>query len=196
MSEKLTKPSAENEALLPTKERPEVMLPTAEKAEPLRPGEADPAKALKEARATVDETNRSEAQPNPLEALQASEKASQAMEPRRINRELKQITLRRELQQIQRKLPLPQRALSKVIHQPVVRAASAVAGQTISRPSGLLGGGLVAFLGTSGYLYLARHIGFTYNYLVFLLLLAGGFLLGLVLELLVYLALGSRRRAD
>jgi hypothetical protein len=74
--------------------------------------------------------------------------------------------------------------------------ASEAAGRTVSRPSGLLGGGLVAFLGTTGYLYLARHIGFTYNYLVFLLLLAGGFILGVSLELLVHLATGSRRDSD
>jgi hypothetical protein len=196
MSEKLAKQSTKNEALLPTPQRPEVMLPTAEQAEPLKIGEADPAKALNKARATVAETTRSETQLNPLEALETSEKASQAAEPRRINRELKQITLRRELQQIRRKLPLPERTLSAVIHQPVVRAVSEAAGKTISRPSGLLGGSLVAFLGTGGYLYLARHIGFTYNYLVFLLLLAGGFVLGLVLELLVYLAIGSRRQTD
>jgi hypothetical protein len=195
MSERLAK-SNKNEALLPTQERPEVMLPTAEQAEPLKAGEADPAKALDKARATVAETTRSEIQPNPLETMEAGEKASQAMEPRRINRELKQITLRRELQQIRRKLPLPERTLSAVIHQPVVRAVSEAAGKTISRPSGLLGGSLVAFVGTGAYLYLARHIGFTYNYLVFLLLLGAGFIVGLSLELLVYLAMRSRRQAD
>ena len=196
MSEQLTKQSGKTEVLLPTKAHPEVMLPTAEQAEPPRPGEVDPIKTLDEARATVAETNRSETQPNPLEALQATEKASQTMEPRQINRELKQITLRRELQQLRRKLPLPERTLSKVIHQPIVRAISEAASKTVSRPSGLLGGSLVAFLGTSAYLYLARHIGFTYNYLVFLLLLGGGFILGLVLELFVHLATSSRRRSD
>ena len=188
MSEKLTfKP-----------ERPEALpaLPTPEKAEPLRKGETDPVKALLEARTTVAETTRSEAQPDPLEALRAAEEASQPVTPRQVNRELKQITLRRELQQIRRKLPAPQRILSKVIHQPAIRIASEAAGRTVSRPSGLLGGGLVAFLGTTGYLYLARHIGFTYNYLVFLLLLAGGFILGVSLELLVHLATGSRRDSD
>jgi hypothetical protein len=175
-------------------------LPTAEQAEPLRTGEADPvkrqAKALNEARTIVAETTQSESPPNPLETLQTAEKASQPITPHQVNRELKQITLRRELQQIRRKLPGPQRVLSKVIHQPVVRVVSETAGKTISRPSGLLGGGLVAFLGTTSYLYLARHLGFTYNYLVFLLLLAGGFILGLALELLVHLATASRRGND
>jgi hypothetical protein len=188
MSEKLAFKPERHEAL--------PALPPPEKAEPLRAGETDPVKALLEARTTVAETARSETTANPLEALRAAEKASQPATPRQVNRELKQITLRRELQQIRRQLPVPQRLLSKAIHQPVVRVASEAAGKTVSRPSGLLGGGLVAFLGTTSYLYLARHIGFTYNYLVFLLLLAGGFILGLALELLVHLATGSRRGSD
>jgi hypothetical protein len=158
--------------------------------------ETDPAKALHEARNSVHETAQADNQNQARQALQAAEKASQPATPRHVNRELKQVTLRRELQQIRRKLPAPARALSRVIHQPVVRAVSQAAGQTVSRPSGLLGGGLVAFIGTSSYLYLARHIGFRYNYLVFLVLLAGGFILGLALELAVYLSTRSRRGQD
>lgn len=94
---------------------------------------------------------------------------------------------------IRRKLPTPQRALSQVIHQPVVRAVSEGAGRTVSRPSGLLGGGITAFTGTTLYLYLAHHIGFSYNYGVFVLLFAGGFILGLVIELLVNLVLSRRK---
>lgn len=187
MSEKIT--------FQPEKHEAQKALPTPEKAEPLRPGETDPVKSLKEARTSVAETTR-QPQVNPLEALKAAEKSERPATPTQINRELKQITLRRELQNIRRKLPAPQRLLSKVIHQPAVRVVSETAGKTLSRPSGLLGGGLVAFLGTSGYLYLARHIGFAYNYLVFLLLLVGGFILGLALELLVYLATSSRRGGD
>src|SRR3712207_7384139 len=52
--------------------------------------------------------------------------------------------------------------------------------------------GLCALVGTSAYLFIARHYGFEYNYLVWLLLFVGGFALGLLLELLV--ALATRRR--
>jgi hypothetical protein len=190
MSEQLTIAPEQHKA-----DRAETLLtlPTPEKAEPLRKGEADPAQALREARASVAETTRAEVQPNPLEALKAAEEASQTPAPRRIDRALKQITLRRELQQIRRQLPRAVRAFSQVIHQPAVRAISEAASRTVSRPSGLLGGGVLAFTGTTIYLYLARHIGFTYNYLVFLLLLAGGFVLGLLAELAVHLILSSRR---
>ena len=102
-----------------------------------------------------------------------------------VNSELKAITYNRELKNIRRKLAPSERALSKVIHQPVVRVVSEVAGKTISRPSGILGGSVLAFLGTLSYAYLAHHIGFEYNYSVFLLLFVGGFALGLILELII-----------
>ncbi len=136
-----------------------------------------------------------ETQANPLEGLKAAEEAAQPAPSLNVNRELKQITLRRELQQIRRRLPAPQRTLSKVIHQPVVRVTSEFAGKTVTRPSGLLGGGVVALTGTSIYLYMANHIGFAYNYGVFLILLGLGFVLGLVIELLVSLAFKARHKA-
>jgi hypothetical protein len=130
------------------------------------------------------------------ETLKAATEVAEVAEPQQINRDLRQITLRRELQHIRRELPVPQRVLSRVVHQPAVRVISEAAGKTISRPSGLLGGGLVALLGTTSYLYLAKHIGFTYNYFVFMALFVGGFIVGLVLELLVHLTTTSRRKID
>jgi hypothetical protein len=192
MAEKL-KVKPESQASLPAAER---LLPTAEKAEPLRKGEKDPAKALTEARTKIQETTRAESQLNPLEQLEASEKAAAPAKPLHVNRELKRITLKRELSDIRRKLNAPQRTLSKVIHQPAVSAISEPLGKTVSRPSGLLGGGLVAFLGTSGYLLLAKHSGMRYSYFIFLALFAAGFIVGLMLELLVYAATSSRRHAN
>jgi hypothetical protein len=182
------------EPLLPTKEHAEVMLPTAEQATPLQPGET--VQNLEQARATVETTLEStQTEVNPLAQLEAADQAAQPVTPREVNQELRQITLRRELQEVRHHLSAPQRVLSRLIHQPAVRAVSEVAGQTVSRPSGLLGGGLLAFFGTSGYLYLAKHDRFSYNYLVFLVLLVGGFALGLILECVIYLATRSRRQS-
>lgn len=181
------------ETLPPPGGQVEKLLPTAEQAEPLRPGEADPLQKALEARQTIEQSASRE---NPLEELQKAENAPQTAQPTHINRELKAITLRRELQTIRRQLSTPQRALSRIIHQPVVRRVSEATANTVSRPSGLLGGGLVAFLGTSGYLYLAQDSGFRYNYSVFLALFAGGFVLGLILEYLVYLATARHRQHD
>jgi hypothetical protein len=173
----------------------EHLLPDAEHAEKLRAGEKDPVEALTEARKGVQETTRSERQVNPLDKLQEAEKAQQGPSPTHINRELKQVTLQRELTQIRRHLSAPERQLSKIIHQPVVRKVSEVSGKTVSRPSGMLGGGILAFLGSSSYLYLAKHQGFKYNYAVFLALFLGGFFVGVALELIVWTATHSRRHA-
>lgn len=171
------------------------MLPTAEQAERLRPGEADPALAVAKARASVAETQTAAPQANPLAALQDDEDQTDNR-PQAINQELRDITYRREMRHLRDKESPAERALSHVIHQPVVRAVSAATGSTISRPSGLLGGGLVAFVGSAAYLFITKYAGFRYNYFIVLLLLAAGFVLGLTLEVVVHLATASRRQAS
>ena len=99
-------------------------------------------------------------------------------------RELKAEAYKKTLKKTQAKLKAPDRVLSKVIHQPVVDAISTIGGKTVARPSGILGGSIFALVGSTWFLYMANHVGFTYNYLVFFLLLAAGFILGLLVELL------------
>lgn len=192
MSEKTT--GHEQHEALPSPEKHELLTAVAT---PEKPSKAEKrGVTTHEARTAVAEAQTIEQQPNPLEGLKQAENAPQMRPLMHINRDLRAITLRRELTHIRRQLGAPSRALSHIIHQPVIRAVSEGAGKTVSRPSGLLGGGLVALIGTSGYLYLSRHMGFEYNYGVFLVLFAGGFVLGLILEFLVYLATGSRRKID
>ncbi|MEO7364059.1 MAG: hypothetical protein ABIV43_00955 [Candidatus Saccharimonadales bacterium] len=131
-----------------------------------------------------------------VEAFQAQEAAAAEPASSLITPELKQATKQRQLAQVQRRLPTRSRALSRVIHQPAVRIVSEAAAATVSRPSGLLGGGLLALVGSIGYLYLTKHIGMTYNYFIFTLLFVGGFVLGLLIELLVWSLTASRRRAQ
>jgi len=195
MSERTTINHEQLEDLLDSPEQ-HLALPTPEAAEKLRPGEADPTKRLAEARAMATKAAETTANDNPLRRHEAAEQAKGPSQPQYINRELKAITLRRELQQLRRSLPAPERALSKVVHQPVVRAISETAGKSLTRPSGLLGGGLVAFLGTSSYVYLAKHLGFTYNYFVFFLLLVVGFIIGLLLEFIVWAVTARHRHTD
>ncbi len=196
MSEKLkdTQEDHENRDRTPETSS-EHLLPTAEQAEPLRKGEQDPAKSLEEARDEIQEAEQQLEHTNPVERFQEAEDASKLATPNYISPELKKTTLNRQLGSIRRSLGAPGRTFSKVIHQPVVRAVSEPAAKTVSRPSGLLGGGLVAFLGTGGYLYLAKTAGMNYSYFVFIGLFAGGFLLGLILELLIHMAARSRRGA-
>lgn len=177
----------------------ELTLPDANHAEKLRQGEPDPEKspheAIAEAREDVVETIEANKQLNPMDKIAAELAPPAAVERKQIGSDMKKAGYNREMTNIRRNLPRPQRALSKLVHQPVVRVVSELAGKTVSRPSGLLGGGLVAFLGTSAYLGLAKHIGFRYNYAIFLVLFVGGFVIGLGLELLVHLATAGRRKA-
>lgn len=191
MSEKL--PSVERKESLASKHET-LALPTAEQAEKLRKGEADPLKTAESAR--VEIAKNAEESAKPLERLDAATESGKPKQSLHVNTELKSITLRRELNDIRRKLPAKDKALSKVIHQPVVRVVSEVAGKTLSRPSGLLGGGIVALIGTSLYLYIASSAGIQYNYFVFLALFVGGFALGLALELAVFAATSSRRHSN
>ncbi len=191
MSETLQSSPETGRERLPKAER---LLPTAEQAEPLRKNEVDPRIQAAEARQEIALT--AEKAASPLDRLKAAEAADKPVQPLNINRELKAITLNRELRTIQRKLTTPQRALSKLVHQPLIRAISEAADSTISRPSGLLGGGLAAFLGTSAYLYLTKAHGYDYNYFISFALFAGGFIVGLGLEMLVHLLTSSHRHSS
>ncbi len=104
----------------------------------------------------------------------------------RVTKEIKELTFSRKLVRIRKRLSLPDRALSGVIHQPTVERVSEVVGKTIARPSGLLGGGIAAFFGTFGLLYVTRQYGYEFNYLAFVLLFVAGFALGATIEIVVF----------
>ncbi len=101
------------------------------------------------------------------------------------HKQLKVDAYKRGLKNIQNRLSKPDRFLSKIIHQDKVETVSNIAGQTIARPSGILAGGLFALIGSSVVLYASRHYGFRYNFSIFVLLLVGGYFLGLLVELAV-----------
>lgn len=175
MAEKLLISHEQHEALA---------LPTPEQSERLHIGEAEQLKALAEQQHDAEKARSIIAAQEHTPAAEMFTAPAQPVQPAPtfIDRALKLHTLRRELQNIQRRESPAARTFSKVIHQPAVRAVSETAGKTVSRPSGLLGGGVLAFIGTSLYLYAARYYGFEYNYFVFLVLFAAGFGAGLLLE--------------
>lgn len=100
-----------------------------------------------------------------------------------LQRELKATAYQKTLHKVQAKLNPTERSFSRVIHQPLVESVSEVSAKTVARPSGVLGGGLVTFLGSGALLYMAKHYGFEYNYFVFIALFLAGFLVGSVMEL-------------
>ncbi|HTE58545.1 MAG TPA: hypothetical protein VK694_07430 [Verrucomicrobiae bacterium] len=102
-----------------------------------------------------------------------------------LQRELKATAYQKTLHKVQARLNPTQRSFSKVIHQPLVESVSEASAKTVARPSGILGGGLVALIGSGGLLYMAKHYGFKYNYFVFIALFLAGFLVGSAIELSV-----------
>lgn len=91
------------------------------------------------------------------------------------------------LKQTQKRLPAVAKQFSKLVHQKNIEAISNVSAQTIARPSGLLGGGIGALLGSITLLYYSKHYGFRYNYAFFFVTFLAGFLAGLLVEILVRL---------
>lgn len=100
----------------------------------------------------------------------------------------------RTLSKVRNRLSKPDRALSKLIHNNTIDKISAVGSQTVARPSGILSGSICAFLGSSILLYLSKHYGFKYNYLVFFGLFIGGYLLGSIVELLIWLTYSRKHK--
>lgn len=119
--------------------------------------------------------------------ISVSERESGNHSPIGVHRELKQVAYSRSMERIRSKLSRPERLLSKVIHNPGVDAVSTVVARTVARPSGILTGSLCALAGSLALLYLTKRYGFSYNYLIFLFLYIGGYLAGLLIELMVRL---------
>lgn len=111
-----------------------------------------------------------------------------------MHQSLKDTSFAHTLARIQRKLPAPARAFSRVVHNPTIDKISAVSAQTVARPSGILGGSLVAFLGSSLALYYSKQYGFKYNYAFVFMLFIGGYAIGAVLELLIWLVRGRKQQ--
>jgi len=103
-----------------------------------------------------------------------------------VNKELKNEAFQRALNRTRKHLSAPDRGLSKAIHQPVIDAISKAAEKTIVRPTGVLTGSIVALVGSSYVLYTAKHYGFTYNYLIVFVLFVGGYVVGLLLEIVLF----------
>lgn len=104
-----------------------------------------------------------------------------------VHQSLKANAYDRTLHKVQKKMPATTRAFSKVVHNPVIENISDIGAKTVARPSGLLGGGLVAFLGSLVFVYYSKHYGFKYNFLLMIILFVTGYALGSALELLVWL---------
>jgi len=85
---------------------------------------------------------------------------------------------------MQRRLKPASRTFSKVIHTPVVEKASDFAGSTIFRPSVTAGATTTALIVGAFFYITARHYGFGLRGSEFIVSLAAGAIIGLMIELL------------
>ena len=125
-------------------------------------------------------------QPAPLESLPLDD-SEEGKNFQYIDRAVKSLGLKKELSQIRQNLPATQKLFSKTVHQPIIRKLSNVSAQTITRPYGLLVGGIFAFLGSLAYLLFAKYIGIKYNYLLFIFLFLAGYITATLIELITKL---------
>lgn len=98
------------------------------------------------------------------------------------HKELKANSYERGMERVRSNLSKPDRAFSRIVHAKAIDDASNFAAKTVARPSGFLGGAMLALLGSVVLTYLTRHYGFSYNYLFLVILFVGGFFAGLLIE--------------
>lgn len=96
---------------------------------------------------------------------------------------LKSNAYKQVLKQTQKRLSKSSKMFSNVIHQKTIETVSEVGSKTAARPSGLLGGGIGAFIGSCALLYASKNLGFEYNFSLFIILFCMGFLAGISLEI-------------
>lgn len=86
------------------------------------------------------------------------------------------------LKHVRTQLPTFERQFSKVVHNKSIEKISDIAGDTVARPSGILGGAIVALIGVSIMNYLAHKGGFRLSGGEFLAFLVLGWVGGVVAE--------------
>jgi len=106
------------------------------------------------------------------------EKEHNAQHPVLIRKDIKEIQFNRAMTRVRKKLSVPSRAFSRIVHVSAIDKSSEFIGKTVARPSGMLAGSLVAFIGTSILLWVTKYNGYEYNYLVVVILFVGGLIIG------------------
>lgn len=97
-------------------------------------------------------------------------------------KEAKMHSFNTTMHHVRNNLSRPERTFSKFIHKPVVEKTSEVVGATIARPSGMAGATIAAFIGLLSVYGVARFAGFELSGSEIPLLLAIGFIAGLLFE--------------
>lgn len=93
---------------------------------------------------------------------------------------------------VRSELSAPERAFSKVIHNPVVERTSEVIGSTVARPNAILSGSIFAALTVLALYVTARHYGFALSGFETIGAFIVGWAIGIVFDLLRGMITGKR----
>ena len=110
-------------------------------------------------------------------------KANEGAAPRRrggISKKEKKASYTKHMKQLQAELPAPERAFSKLIHNPVVEKTSEFIGSTVARPNAILSGAVVAFFLVLAVYLVAKNLGYVLSGFETI----GAFILGWVIGVL------------
>lgn len=111
------------------------------------------------------------------------------------SKELGSQTFEKTLSSVRRKLNPAEKQFSRIIHNQAVEKTSDLAAKTVARPTGILFGGIFAFLGSSAAYLLARHLGGELRLGIFAATFLGGYLAGLLVELAIRAVRIKRHKA-
>lgn len=125
------------------------------------------------------------------DVLALSEESTKTNSYHYVTKKIKSERYNFTLDHLRKHLSPTNQIFSKLIHKPVVETVSEIGSKTIARPSGILGGGLLALSGGLFIFVIAKKIGFSMPASLFILLFLIGFLIGVLIEFLLKVA---RRR--
>lgn len=86
------------------------------------------------------------------------------------------------MRRIQSELPLHQRIVSRLIHNPAVEKTSEIVGNTVARPNAILSGSIGALIVTGALYFTAKHFGFSLSGSETILSFLVGWLAGLAFD--------------
>ncbi len=144
-------------------------------------------KALEEARKVIEK-----------ESLNQEELSKEIEENESINSELdsdqtilsadnSKYLAKQQLLMAEKNLTKKDQFLSRIMNNSAVDKVSEGVGKTVARPSGFLGGAILAFSGSLVYLIFVKYVGINYNYLMFFGFFIAGFAVGILIELILRL---------
>ncbi|HJM04364.1 MAG TPA: hypothetical protein QF549_01865 [Candidatus Saccharimonadaceae bacterium] len=109
-----------------------------------------------------------------------------------ISKKEKSASFKKHMKQVQSELPAPQRAFSKIIHNPVVEKTSEAVGKTIARPNAILAGSVVAFFAVLAVYLIAKNLGYVLSGFETIAAFIVGWLIGILYDYLRVMITGKK----